>query len=302
MKKNLFFSFSAVLMFLVFGFTSQMKAAEELPAYFKVAELQVSMDAAAQSVTKSLSVEGFEILGNYSPGNNADLQVIAFTRKDLQNICLNQKDRGALASVLKVGLQKTNDKVVVSVLNPMYLFYAYLADYADKFNKELTGIDKDVFAALKNVGSLHEPFGGSLESDDLKDYHFMAMMPRFDDPVELNEFSSFDEGVSIIRKNLEAKKGNTVKVYELIFPDKEIAIFGVGLLDAEEGEAYFLPIIGEGHVAAMPYEIIIEGKEATMQHGKYRFALHWPELTMGEFMKIMSTPGDVEEALEELTK
>jgi len=64
----------------------------------------------------------------------------------------------------------------------------------------------------------------------------------------------------------------------------------------------FLPIIGEENIAAMPYEIILQGKEASMLHGKYRFALHWPELSMGKFMKIMSTPGDVKTFMEELTK
>ncbi|MEX1383895.1 MAG: hypothetical protein AB1Z17_10895, partial [Lutibacter sp.] len=62
------------------------------------------------------------------------------------------------------------------------------------------------------------------------------------------------------------------------------------------------PKIGEAHVAALPYEIILQGKNATMLHGKYRIALHWPELTMGTFMKIMSTPGDIEDTLEELCK
>lgn len=128
------------------------------------------------------------------------------------------------------------------------------------------------------------------------------MMPYFDDPVELIEFSSFEEGVETIKKNLQAKKGNTVKVYELVFEDKKVAVFGIGLHNAEEGEAHFLPIIGEGNIAAMPYEIILQGKEATMLHGKFRFALHWPELTMKQFMKISSTPGDVEEMLEALTE
>ncbi len=64
----------------------------------------------------------------------------------------------------------------------------------------------------------------------------------------------------------------------------------------------FLPIIGEDHIAAMPYEIILQGKELTMLHGKYRFALLWPELEMGTFMKIMSTPGDVEDMLEGLSE
>ena len=87
-------------------------------------------------------------------------------------------------------------------------------------------------------------------------------------------------------------------MYQLVYPDRKIAVFGVGLMDKEDGEAHFLPIIGEEHVAAMPYEIILQNNTATMLHGKYRIALHWPDLTMGTFMKIMSTPGDIEDALE----
>jgi len=35
-----------------------------------------------------------------------------------------------------------------------------------------------------------------------------------------------------------------------------------------------------------------------MLHGKYRIAIYWPEMTMGTFMKISSTPGDIEDMLE----
>ncbi len=301
MKKSIS-SYSAILILLLFGFSLQLKAAEELPAYYKVAELEMSLLEASQMVASTLADYGFEVIGSYSPENKKDYEVIAYTSADLQKICLRQDDRGALASILKVGLQKKGDKVFVSLLNPMYLFYAYLGDDADNYKNELSAIDKNIHTAMLQIGDEFEPFGGSKECDELKDYHFMAFMPRFDDPVELNEFSSFDEGVSMIRKNLEAGKGNTVKVYELLFPDEEIAIFGVALSDPENGEAYFLPIIGEDHIAAMPYEILLQGDEATMLHGKYRFALHWPELSMGEFMKIMSTPGDVEETMEKLTK
>ena len=52
----------------------------------------------------------------------------------------------------------------------------------------------------------------------------------------------------------------------------------------------------------MPYEIILQGKEVTMLAGKYRIALYWPELTMGTFMKIMSTPGDIEDAFSSVTE
>ncbi len=127
-------------------------------------------------------------------------------------------------------------------------------------------------------------------------------MPYFTDPVELNQFSSFEEGLRVIRQNLENRKGGTEKVYEQVFEDKKIAVFGVALLDPDKGEMSFLPKIGEDHIAAMPYDLILQGNEATILHGKFRFALYWPELTMGTFMKIMSTPGNVKDVMEDLTK
>lgn len=124
------------------------------------------------------------------------------------------------------------------------------------------------------------------------------MMPYFTDPEELAEYDSFEEGLNIIRANLEAKKGNTMKVYEVVYPEQKVAVFGIGLIDPEEGEAEFMPIIGDDHVAALPYEIILQDNVVTMLHGRFRIALHWPELTMGTFMKIMSTPGNIEDFME----
>ena len=39
-----------------------------------------------------------------------------------------------------------------------------------------------------------------------------------------------------------------------------------------------------------------------MLHGRFRFALYWPELTMSTFTKIMSSPGDVEDFMEAITE
>jgi len=118
----------------------------------------------------------------------------------------------------------------------------------------------------------------------------------------LHEFSSFEKGLKIIEDNLNLKKGETVQVYKIIYPKEKVAVFGVGLQNTEDGEAHFLPKIGEDHVAALPYEIILQGNEATMLHGRYRIALHWPDLSMGTFMKIMSTPGDIKDALKAVCK
>jgi len=293
---------TVLLLFVPLFITQTLIADEELPPYLKIAEVSKSMEQIVQDVNAALETKGFKVLGSYHPGANEDLTVIAYSRGDLQQLSLKVEDRGALASVLKIGLVNKEGKITVSMLNPMYLFYAYFMDETDGMKTELTKITRDAKIAMKVIGNDFTGFGGSEEADDLKDYHYMMMMPYFTDPVELKEFASFDEGVKTIRKNLQAGKGNTVKVYELIFEDKQVAVFGIGLLDSEEGEAHFLPIIGEDNVAACPYEIILQGKEATMLPGKYRFALHWPELTMKQFMKISSTPGDVEDFLKLLTE
>ena len=298
MQKQRFITFT----FMLFVLTGSLKAEEKLPPYYKVASFSLSIEEAETNVINALKSANFEIIGQYHPGSNENWYVIAFTRKDLQDICLKVEDRGALASVLKVGFVIKDGKTDVSFLNPMYLFYAYLMDEADTYKTQLTKIDNDVKTAMNSVGTEMTGFGGGEKPDDLKDYHYMMMMPYFTDPEELHTFSSFEEGLNLIRKNLEAKKGNTLKVFELTFPEEEIAVFGVGLLDNEDGESAFLPVIGAENIAAMPYEIILHGKEATMLHGKYRFALHWPELSMSQFMKIVSTPGDVEDMLEGLTE
>ncbi len=230
------------------------------------------------------------------------MAVVVFTNSKIKVTCLKIKDRGAMASALKVGLFLNNNSVEISYLNPEYLFNAYFIDEYEKHEKALLEISNSVKKALNVFGSSPVAFGGSVEIDDLREYQYMFGMEEFTDPIELNEFKSFEEGLAIIRKNLSAKKHGTAKVFEIIFESEKIAVFGVALSEKEDGEAFFLPIIGEKHLAAMPYEIILQDKQATTLHGRYRIALHWPELTMGTFTKIMSTPGYIEDTMEAICK
>ena len=249
---------------------------------------------------KVLEKNSFKVLGSYNPAGNSNLKVIAFTRNDIKNTVIKVKDRGALAAIFKVGLVRDNGKVIMSYTNPDYILRAYLQDDFDKYKAELQSFGDDIKTTFSVMGNSFTPFGGTVDADDLKKYHYKIMMPYFTDPVELKEFNSFEEGVQVIKNNLDANKGNTKLVYQLIYTSEKVAVFGVGLQSKESGEPYFLPKIGEAHAAALPYEIILQGKKATILHGKYRIALHWPDLTMGTFMKIMSTPGDIEDTFEKL--
>jgi hypothetical protein len=258
------------------------------------------MQQISEKIIQKLKEDSFTVLGSYNPSNKSSLKVIAFTRTDLKNTVIKVADRGALAATMKVGLVKKDGKVVISYTNPDYLLRAYLPLNYNTFKSTFTKFSADLKTTLASLGNEFTPFGGTVKADKLGKYHYKIMMPYFTDPVELNEFTSFEEGLSTITNNLKAKKGNTMEVYRLVFNKQKVAVFGVGLRSTEDGESHFLPKIGEDHVAALPYEIILQGTEATMLHGKYRIALHWPDLTMGTFMKIMSTPGDIEDTLEAL--
>ncbi len=285
------------LIFMVLAFAPYERS---LTPYVKVGELDGSMTQVMNQVNIALSKADFQVLGTYHPGGKASLGVVAFTRNDLKNTVARVKDRGALAAVLKVGLVKKNGKVTVSYTRPEYIFRAYLRDAYGTYASTLKKVESDLQTALSSLGSEFTGFGGSVPAGELKKYHYKVMMPYFTDPVILKKFSSFDEGLNTIEKNLRAGKSSAVKVYSLIYKSKNIAVFGVGISDASKGEAHFLPVIGESHVAAMPYEIILQGNTATMLHGRYRLALFWPELSMGTFMKIVSTPGDIEDTMKAL--
>ena len=293
MKKLIF----SIIIFVNFSYNL---IGQELSPYVKIGESTETIQQVSEKVIKALKSNNFNVLGTYNPSNKSTLKVIAFTRNDLSNAAIKVVDRGALAAVFKVGLVQKNGKVIISYTNPDYILRAYLRDNYNTFSTVFKKFSADLKITFSTIGNEFLPFGGFEKADKLKNYHYKIMMPYFTDPITLNEYASFEEGLKTIENNLKNEKGNTVQVYKLVFKSQKIAVFGVGLLDKEDGESHFLPIIGEDHVAALPYEIILQGKEATMLHGKYRIALHWPELTMGTFMKIMSTPGDIEDMLEKV--
>ncbi|WP_372793655.1 hypothetical protein [Lutibacter sp.] len=290
--------FSSIAIFsIVFNTIGQ-----DLAPYIKIGESTETIQQVSDKVVEALKSNSFTILGDYNPSNKSTLKVIAFTRTDLKNTVVKVTDRGALAAAFKVGLEQKGGKILISYTNPDYILRAYLGDNYNTFKGTFQKFSADLKTTFSTIGNEFTPFGGTLKADKLKGYHYKIMMPYFSDPIELNEFSSFEEGLKVIENNLKAKKGQTVEVYKIVYKNEKVAVFGIGLQSKENGESVFLPKIGEAHVAALPYEIILQGKKATMLHGKYRIALHWPELTMGTFMKIMSTPGDIEDTLEGLCK
>lgn len=275
-------------------------SAQELSPFIQVGTSTESIQTNYDNVIKALKSNDFTVIGAYNPSNKSNLKVIAFTRSDVKNTVVKVKDRGALAGIFKVGLVQKNNEVTISYTNPEYLLRAYLRGNYNTYKSVFQKFDSDLKEALSVIGNDFKPFGGTVSAENLKNYHYKVMMPYFTNPVTLGEYSSFEEGLNIIENNLKAKKGSTYLVYKQVNKSAKVAVFGIALTGKGTGESHFLPKIGEAHAAAMPYEIILQDNTATMLDGKFRIALFWPSLTMGTFMKIVSTPGDIEKAFKEV--
>lgn len=278
-----------------------ISVAQSIAPFVKTDVQSKSISDLSVAIKAALEANNFSIVGEYNPMESSDLKVICYTREDLQKASFSFKDRGALASVLRIGLEKTADGVIISLQNPMYVFYAYFREDISKQISLLKQIDADAKSVLKELFGSLSNFGGELDTEKLMNYHYKVMMPYFDDPAELETYASFEDGLAHIQAKL-AGSTSVKKVFEQVYSAEKVAVFGLAFNDAEKGEAKYLPIIGESHIAAMPYEIILQGNVVTMLPGKYRIALYWPELTMGTFMKIMSTPGDIEDAFSTVTE
>lgn len=60
---------------------------------------------------------------------------------------------------------------------------------------------------------------------------------------------------------------------------------------------------GYGKAAYFPYEVLVNGTEVEALHMRFRMAVHFPDLSMmGEhgFTKLMSAPGAIQDALEDM--
>lgn len=158
-----------LISFLIISIIMQTNIqSQDLSPYIKVGESSESIEAVSEEIKKALIQNSFIVLGDYNPSDKASLKVIAFTRKDLKNTVIKVKDRGALAGILKIGLEVIDGKTTISYTNPEYLFRAYLRDSYKDHATVLSTFSTELKASLSSLGTSFEPFGGTVKSDKLK--------------------------------------------------------------------------------------------------------------------------------------
>jgi hypothetical protein len=248
--------------------------------------------AVATAVEQKLTAAGFTVLGQHVAKGLPKQASIVVTDAGLTEALKSIGGTAVAAMPIRVGVKADG---TVSYVNLEYWQRAYLRkDYA-----KAEAAVKVAEGKLEQALGAGQAFGGEVKIEDLANYRYMFGMERFDaDKTTLAEHGSFDEAVKTVRDNLAKGVKGTGKVYELVLADKKLAVFGVSMSDAEYGEGWWVNKIGADHVAALPWEVFVVNGKVMGLYGRYRTALAWPSLTMGQFMGIAAHPDKTREMLE----
>jgi len=242
-------------------------------------------------VEKKLTSAGFNVIGKYQPPGLAGYGVLVATDRDLLNTVRNLGGVAIVGAPIRIGVKSDG---TVSYMNLEYWLRAY-------FRKQYPLADRTVRATQRKLARAlgeGQPFGGDVDGKDLPGYQYMFGMEGFEsDKNMLMEHLSFEDAVQTIQENLARNVARTGKVYEIIMPDKQIAVFGVAMNDPKEGEGWWAKTAGPDNIAALPYEIYVVNNKASHLFARFRIALSWPAVGMGTFMRIVDAPGIIRDTL-----
>lgn len=250
-----------------------------------------TLDAAAADVERKLADAGFRALGRYTPKGLPQHAILVVGDAGLQEAVVAIGGSAIVAAPLRIDVRADG---TVRYENPEYWARAYLRGDYPKAEAAVTAASRKLAGALGGG----KPAGGDVPAGELAGYRYMLGMERFGDRSELAEHASFDEAVATVRANLAKGVGETAKVYEIVVPGKKLAVFGVAFNGAEYGEGWWVNRIGADNAAALPWELWIVDRKVHGLYGRYRTALGWPELGMGQFMTIMRHPDTTMQMLE----
>lgn len=252
------------------------------------------VQAVMGQVEAKLSKAGFNVIGKYAPPGLQGLGVVVVTDNAMLGTIKTQGGSKIVGAPIRVGVKADG---TVSYMNPDYWYRAFFRDGFKAAERTVKGLQARLAKSLGARGN----FGGDVAKGDLTEYQYMFGMESFDsDKNLLIEHLSFEDAVKTIQDNLARGVAKTSKVYEVVLPEKKVAVFGVAMNDPKEGEGWWTKVIGTDNVAALPYEIYVVGPKANHLFARYRIALGWPAVGMGQFMRIVEAPYIIQETLSQV--
>ncbi len=287
--RKIFASLTTLCLFSVLAVTT-VHAQDLYFPYVLAAQEAALISEKLDGVKQALIDGGFEIVGEYSPYEGA--QVLVVTNADLKQTAA-ASDFGGYGAGVRVALTQVNDQLQTVYTNPLFMQHVY------RMKGELSG----VAAALEKALGKQQDFGMEkrLTAKKLSKYHYMLGMPYFDDHIELVAYVDHENALGKVEKGLALSKGVN-KVYRIDIPGKEEAVFGVAMIEGKGADKTVMAATDSGdlrHTPHLPYELLVSGNKAYILHGKFRIAQSFPDLGMGTFMKISGAPNAIEATIKD---
>lgn len=260
----------------------------------KTEELQLKVEQALKS-------KNFVIEGHYSPADNPDNILVLFSRQSVSTKIAALTPQRFMAQVHRVAIYPENGKMVVSLLNPEYLFYAFLQNDALPLRSAIKQFSDDAVSALKTISSDKTETGGLVEYSTLINYAYRQGQPTFADVQLVAQYDNFDQGYQKVFDNLQARKNRTILAYSVVDKQRKVALFGVGLQNIQ-GEHEVLKAFGNKYMAALPFELIIIDNKAYMLHLRYRLPLFCPAAKVDINAVMRKLPASIETLLKKIAE
>ncbi len=280
---------------MVMSLCATVAFAQALKPFVLGSKATGDLAAKVEETKKALTGAGFTIIGTYNPYANTSLIVV--TNDELKTTAAKSK-MGGFGAAQRVSVVKVKDEVQVSYANPIYWSNVY------RMGGDLKGTQEKLQAALGKV----EEFGAKgLTAEQLRKYHYMMMMPYFDDPDRLIRHPSHEAAVKAVEEGLAAGKSGVTKVYRVDIPGKKEVVFGVAMKG--EGKDKIMDdkfIMGEvdfkdmKSAAHLPFEMLVVDDTVYALSARFRIAASFPDLSMtgdNSFMRIMESPDAMKKAL-----
>lgn len=244
--------------------------------------------AIAGTVEAKLKRAGFKVVGKYFPKKLSEYGVVVATDDKLLDAVGEVGGHAVLNSAIRIGV-KTDG--TVSYTNPEYWARAY---FRGAYSKHEDAV-KSVQSRLSDTLGEGKGFGGDETARSLSNYRYMVGMEKLDSSKsKLTEYDNHAEAVKAVRENLAKGTGQTAKIYEINVPDKKLTIFGVAMHDDMLGDGQWMKKIEQQNsIAGLPYEIYVVGNEVHSPHARFRIALAFPDVGMGQFMRISALPNEI---------
>lgn len=251
-----------------------------------------------EAANAALTANGFLLIGSYSPYPDATILIV--TSIELRNNAA-ASEHGGFGAAQRVSITRVKDEVQVSYTNPVYMANIY----------RMQGDLRDVSAKLATALGRLEEFGGKgMTAKKARKYHYMFGMAHFNEPIQLGEFSNYEEAIKAVDLGLATGNAGVTKVYRVDIPGKDEAVFGVAMSGAAEENKFMNDkfIMSEADLqdirstAHLPIEILISGNKVYALNPRFRIATSFPDMPlMGKhgFLNINKAPGAIRKALQQ---